>query len=622
MKTEVHIVTGRPSRDHFFPNPMKSKSFVSRLLVIPSVGLLAVSAAKAEKHALLVAIDDYSGVPGASDLPGCGDDLAGVRNLLISRFEFPAANVKSLLDGKATKAAVLGELDGLVKRAKPGDSVVFYYSGHGGQVPDLNDDDEGDGLDEALITSDFDVENQSSWLLDDHLRATLSQLKTKRTLILIDACHSGTGTRGRTINKKADLGLAKMLGRGRIDKAEIGESGSGPATHVLISGCAANEVSALGLFDGKRGSLFTMALLNVIPDNLSVPLPQLRTALYSEMTRLAPDVAPEQRPQLETALNATFQDLLGEITPGADAGEAASPEPVQLPSDGLPTAFPVKVVADQRSYMPDELMVATVVSERAGYLRLYYVDKTGDATLIFPNHFQRDNRISAEQRVEVGGEEAAFRFRMKAPSGTEMLLAAVSESQFTDADALGFSAENPVKAMGKVDSVRKLLDTGTKAIVVEGAGSAVTAPAQIGRAVCFYEIKEAAKAAAEIVKAIQVEGRVGFDEQALPFKFDSTDLASDAATAQVAQISRALQSPQLQKLKFVIEGHTCDMGEDAYNLELSKRRAAAIQNLLLRAGIGAERITIEGSGETKPVQQGSSDEVRIKNRRVELRLAE
>lgn len=601
---------------------MRSNSLASKLLVLPVASLLATTTAvRAEKYALLVAIDDYSGVAGASDLPGCGDDLAGVRKLLTSQFEFPAANVKSLLDGGATKAAVLKELDSLVDRAKPGDSVVFYYSGHGGQVPDLNDDDEDDGLDEALITSDFDSDDQSSWLLDDHLRAALSQLKTKRTLILIDACHSGTGTRGKVINKKADFGFAKMLGRGRIDKDEIGESASGPASHVLISGCAANEVSALGVYEGKRGSLFTTALLNVIPENLSVSLPQFRAALYQEMARLAPDVAPEQRPQLETALEETFADLLGNATPGGSASEAASPEPVQEPSDGLPSAFPVKVVADKRSYAPEELMVATVVSERAGYLRLYYVDKTGDATLIFPNHFQRDNQISAGQRVEVGGAATPFRFRMKAPEGTEMLLAAVSETQFTDADALGFSEENPVKAMGKVNSVRKLLDSGTKAIVVEGAGGAVPAPAQVGRAVCFYEIKDAAKGADEIVKAIQVEGRVGFDEQALPFKFDSTDLASEAARAQLAQMARALQSPQLQQAKFVIEGHTCDVGEEAYNLDLSKRRAAAIRDLLLQAGVGAERLAIEGIGEAKPAQQGTSDDVRAKNRRVELRLA-
>lgn len=599
---------------------MKPTFHSKRLYFVLAALVCALGIVRAEQYALLVAIDDYSGVPGASNLPGCGDDLQGVKRLLTSEFGYPAANVATLLDGAATKAAVLRELDSLVTRAKPGDAVVFYYSGHGGQVPDLNDDDEDDALDEALITTDFNPADDSTWLLDDHLRAALSNLKTKRALVLIDACHSGTGTRNNVINKKASFGFAKMLGRGRIDKDEMGESDGGLDSHVLLSGCAANEVSALGVYDGKRGSLFTTALLKIAPGNLSVSLPDFRAALHKEMARLAPDVAPEQNPQLETKLGGSLGEFLGKPSPGGSISEPANPPPVQEPSDGLPSAFPVKVVADKSTYMPEDLMVASVVSERAGYLRLYYVDKSGDATLIFPNHFQQDNRITANQRVEVGGAAAPFQFRMKAPEGTEMLLAAVSETQFTDADALDLTKENPVKAMGKVDSVRKLLDTGTKQVVVEGREGQVPVPAQIGRAFCIYDIKEAAKGADEIVKQIQVEGKAEFNESALPFKFDSTELASEAAQAQLVQIARALQSPQLRQAKFVIEGHTCDVGEGAYNLDLSKRRAAAIKSLLNRAGIGDERLSIEGFGEARPAVQGTTDEIRAKNRRVELKL--
>jgi len=416
----------------------------------------AATTASAEQYALMVAIDDYSKVDGAGDLPGCRNDLKALKASLMKHFGFPEANIAVLTDAKATKSRILRELDAMVAKAAPGDSVVVYYSGHGSQVPDMNDDDEtDDGLDEVLITYDFNDRDSSTWLLDDHLRASLSRLKTKRALVLIDACHAGTGTRGPgdlakigVINKRAEFGFENMFGRGRVETGSFGISKASPSSHVLIGACAANEVSALGVYDGVKSSLFTTALVNVLPRVLGSSLADLNTALYAEMQRLHADAAETQHPQLEGPSDLSINVLIGAgAAPAALAGQSAA-VPVPEPTDGLPSAFRVSVTADKRSYRPEEKMVATVISETAGYLRLYYIDKSGDTALIFPNHYQRDNKIAAGQRVEVGGQAAAFIFRMKAPTGTEMLLAAVSPTQFEDAEALDFSKEKPLMNLG------------------------------------------------------------------------------------------------------------------------------------------------------------------------------
>ena len=72
-----------------------------------------------------------------------------------------------------------------------------------------------------------------------------------------------------------------------------------------------------------------------------------------------------------------------------------------------------------------------------------------------------------------------------------MLLAAVSPTQFSDHDALRFSKDKPIMDIGKVKSVRKLVDRGTKEIVVESRpqGGGTVRPAQIGRAVSIYDIR-------------------------------------------------------------------------------------------------------------------------------------
>ena len=462
--------------------------------------------AKAEKYALMVAIEDYSKV-GASSLPGCITDQKDLKMILETNFGFPSANITVLSNGEATKAKVLAALDELVSKAKPGDAVVVYYSGHGGQVPDLNDDDETiDNLDEALITVDFNPKDPDTWLLDDHLRASLSRLKTKRALVLLDACHSGTGTRDISIiNKRAEFGFEKMLGRGRVDQSpiETGLKADAPSTHVLISGCDATELSAMGEYDGKPRSLFTTALIRTLPRMSTANLRQFNEALHQEMEKIHPEAASRQHPQLETTIDVSIGVMLGEgggtvVSSSSVVEQPNNEPPLQRPSDGLPSAFPVSLSSDKREYRPGETMVATVVSEKAGYLRLYYVDKEGNATLIFPNYFQQDNQIQGTQRIEVGGTAYPFMFRMKEPGGTELLLAAVSPEQFTDRDALSFSEKNPIVEVGKVTSPRELLDRGCpKEIEVQprpnaGGGSnqgSSVRPVQIGRAACIYDIK-------------------------------------------------------------------------------------------------------------------------------------
>lgn len=66
-----------------------------------------------------------------------------------------------------------------------------------------------------------------------------------------------------------------------------------------------------------------------------------------------------------------------------------------------------------------------------------------------------------------------------------------------------------------------------------------------------------------------------------------------------------------------IEGHTDDVGDEAMNLDLSQRRAAAVRQALIdRFAVDAARLSAEGYGETKPLADNSSDEGRARNRRV------
>ena len=71
-------------------------------------------------------------------------------------------------------------------------------------------------------------------------------------------------------------------------------------------------------------------------------------------------------------------------------------------------------------------------------------------------------------------------------------------------------------------------------------------------------------------------------------------------------------------LTIEVQGHTDNVGGDAYNLTLSQGRADAVKTWLVGHGIAATRITTHGYGRQQPIATNDNDEGRAKYRRVEL----
>ena len=67
-----------------------------------------------------------------------------------------------------------------------------------------------------------------------------------------------------------------------------------------------------------------------------------------------------------------------------------------------------------------------------------------------------------------------------------------------------------------------------------------------------------------------------------------------------------------------LEGHTDNVGDDASNMDLSKRRAASVERYLEQKGVEHQRISSEGYGETKPKSTNDTPAGRTLNRRVEM----
>src|SRR3989338_6839266 len=103
----------------------------------------------------------------------------------------------------------------------------------------------------------------------------------------------------------------------------------------------------------------------------------------------------------------------------------------------------------------------------------------------------------------------------------------------------------------------------------------------------------------------------------IQFEFDSDEitLASYTTLDAVAQILATHP-----RLKLLVLAHTCNIGSEPYNLELSTRRARSVNTYLVKRGIPTPPIRYIGKGFSDPIADNNTEEGRILNRRVEFRI--
>jgi hypothetical protein len=174
------------------------------LLACLSISLYASSQ---RRIALIVAIGEYPSNSGWGNLSSI-NDIKYVKAGLM-KHGFSDGDISLLLNQQATKAGIIKALDDLYNRVQLNDIVVFHFSGHGQQIFDDNKD-ELDGYDEALIPYDAAARyDPVTYKGENHLRDDLLGEKLKRIrekigpkgslIVLVDACHSGTSTRGADV---------------------------------------------------------------------------------------------------------------------------------------------------------------------------------------------------------------------------------------------------------------------------------------------------------------------------------------------------------------------------------------------------------------------------------------
>ena len=118
----------------------------------------------------------------------------------------------------------------------------------------------------------------------------------------------------------------------------------------------------------------------------------------------------------------------------------------------------------------------------------------------------------------------------------------------------------------------------------------------------------------QVVRDIQNRPRQSFNN--IQFPPWSAVIEQGDPIKQVNEIGKALASPEMQSLKFIIEGHANNVGEFDRNMTLSKDRARSVREYLIeKHGVAPDRIITQGFGFTKPKHLPDTDK---RNRRVEI----
>jgi outer membrane protein OmpA-like peptidoglycan-associated protein len=106
-------------------------------------------------------------------------------------------------------------------------------------------------------------------------------------------------------------------------------------------------------------------------------------------------------------------------------------------------------------------------------------------------------------------------------------------------------------------------------------------------------------------------------ESGILFPFNSTDILP-AGKENLQKLAQSLD--KYPNSDILIVGHTDSVGTDAYNNDLSQRRANAAGNYLQSLGVAQSRLRMTGKGETEPIQSNDTDAGRAANRRVEVAI--
>lgn len=456
---------------------------ISRALGAVGAVLFALNCptAIAEPRALLIGIGEYpvlaKGTKLDPNLPGIDLDLDNMRQVT-KIMGFQPSQVRVLYNGEATYNRVVHELNTWVRDGvRPEDPVLVYFSGHGTFIPDKNGD-ESDGRDEVLVMSDTgrvrtkDSVTLENVLVDDQLGALLDNVQSRRILVLVDACHSGTSTREIVIDDR-HLGESVVYPKfyyydgmptGDESATRSKDTKEVPAKFATLS-AAKDTQTAVATY---KGGLFTLGLLDSIKKAAAArrnpPLIEVRDQIDAYIVG---NIDPERRHNPVVTGDPSLTEGGIELVPIENGNGPLWAELQALAGKGQP----LTITTSQAKYRVGEPVEIKVDVPKDGYLNVVTVDSKDQATVLYPNQFATTNAVK-KGIVQLPSADMEFVLPAQEPLGPTLVVAFLSQEPINLRE-LGVEGRD---ASGKLSRVFTDVSTvGTRAIGVAAKKEAFSA---------------------------------------------------------------------------------------------------------------------------------------------------
>lgn len=234
--------------------------------------LLLTTPVLAANRALIVGVGEYQD----SDIHRlAGIDLdVNIMKDVAELLGFADDEIRVLTDSRATSENIEEGIKSWLGSAGQNDKVFLYYSGHGAYIPDKSGD-ERDGNDEVILGYNTKVVQHNGHatlegvVIDDNIEVLLNNLRSRNVLVMFDSCHSGTASKGLTLDLQTrDMRIERletksfqykgMPPRGR--GIAISENIKGSEHYVYLSACRDDQQSAAS----SNGSLFTLGVSKAV----------------------------------------------------------------------------------------------------------------------------------------------------------------------------------------------------------------------------------------------------------------------------------------------------------------------------------------------------------------------
>ena len=227
--------------------------------------LQALAGPRARKLALLIGIDKYPDAP----LRGCVTDVELQRELLIYRFGFAPSDILTLTDAQATRENIeTAFVTHLSEQAKPGDVVVFHFSGCGSQVSLI---ESPDIIQNSFVPADDVLPMLGNRAVNDILEETLlllvRSLPTENAIAILDTSYNypGFSKNGNFRIRSRPRPTIGQLSCAELTFAQgLGLRPNLRSTAAVLAAAANSQIAAEQEWNGFTAGLFTYALTQTL----------------------------------------------------------------------------------------------------------------------------------------------------------------------------------------------------------------------------------------------------------------------------------------------------------------------------------------------------------------------